>query len=328
VSGWRRYRVPAVALVGAAALPLLVPGGFFHAIGLNVNAMALIVANAIAAVGLNLLVGVAGQISLAHGAFMAIGGYTTAYLTLEAGLPPWLGVPLGGLVAAVVGFLLGLPALRLHGHFLALATLSFGAAVPQVALKWDAVTGGAMGLSPAGFPSDLAAYWTSLAVLAVLAWVADNLVHSRPGRALLALHESEVAAQAMGVNLARAKTGVFALSAFYAGVAGALSTHRAGFISPLDFNLLTSFQLLAAIVVGGLASITGSIAGAMLLTYLSFAFSRSLGLASTIEGLAIIAVVVFLPQGLSSLGRRRGGGRFRELGRRMVRGVRFRRAAA
>jgi branched-chain amino acid transport system permease protein len=275
--------------------------------------MALVAAYAISAIGLNLLVGVAGQISLGHGAFMAIGGYTTAFVTLGAGLPAWLGVPLGGLLAAGVGFLLGLPALRLQGHFLALATLSFGVAVPQVALKWDRVTGGAMGLSPPKFPTDQAAYWTGLALLALLAWVASNILGSRPGRALLALRDSEVSAQAMGVNLARAKTGIFALSSFYAGIAGALATHVSGFISPADFNLLTSFALLSSIVVGGLASIPGSILGAALITALPFVFSRTNGWASTIEGLAIIAIVMFLPYGLSSLGRK-----LREVRRRVA----------
>jgi branched-chain amino acid transport system permease protein len=268
--------------------------------------LALIAAYSSSAIGLTLLVGVAGQISLGHGAFMAIGGYTAAILSLKAGLPPWLGVPLGGLVAAAVGFLLGLPALRLSGHFLALATLGFGAAVPEVALKWDRLTGGAMGLAPAKFPSDLIAYWTILAVLAVLVWVAENIVGSRPGRALKTLRESEVAAQAYGVNLALAKTGIFALAAFYAGIGGALATHLSGFISPLDFNLLFSFQLLASVVVGGLGSVPGAIAGAALLTVLPFLFSRTLGWASVVEGLAIILVVLFLPAGLSSIGSRIG----------------------
>ena len=293
----KRYAVP-MAFVAASALPWVIPGNYRH------NIMALMAAYAIAALGLNLLVGVAGQISLGHGAFMAIGGYTTAYLTLKAGLPIWVGVPAGGVVAAAAGWLLGLPALRLHGQFLALATLSFGAAIPQIALKWSRVTGGAMGLSPRHLPSDRAAYWLILAVLAALVWVADNVLSSRPGRALLAVRYSDVAAQAMGVNLARAKTGIFALSAFYAGIAGALATHLSGFIGPQDFGVLISFQLLASIVVGGLGSVPGSIFGAALLTFVPFAFSRTKGWGSTLEGFAIIGVVLFLPYGLASLGQR------------------------
>ncbi|MFZ5818090.1 MAG: branched-chain amino acid ABC transporter permease [Bacillota bacterium] len=291
----RRYIIPVIAFAVAAALPFVIPGNYRH------NIMALMGVYAIAALGLNLLVGIAGQISMGHGAFMLIGGYGTAFLTLKAGLPIWLSVPLAGVVAGLVGFVLGLPALRLHGHFLALATLSFGVAIPQIALKWDAVTGGAMGLSPAGFPSDRVAYWVILGVLALLVWVADNLLQSRPGRALRAVRDSEIVAQSMGVSLVWAKTSIFALSAFYAGVAGALATHLSGFIAPTDFNLLISFQLLATIVVGGLGSITGSIAGAVLVTFLPFAFSRSKGWAATIEGFAIIGIVMFLPYGLASL---------------------------
>lgn len=291
----RGYWLPVAAFAIAAALPFLVTGNYRH------NVMGLMAVYAIAALGLNLLVGISGQISMGHGAFMSIGGYATAFLTLKAGLPIWMGVPLAGLVSAMVGFVLGLPALRLHGHFLALATLSFGAAIPQIALKWNRVTGGAMGLSPGKFPSDRIAYWVILGVLAVLVWVAHNVLESRPGRALRGLRDSEIAAQSMGVNLASAKTAIFALSAFYAGVAGALATHLSGFISPADFGVLISFQLLATIVVGGLGSIPGSIAGAALITFLPFAFSRSKGWAATIEGFAIIGIVMFLPYGLASL---------------------------
>jgi branched-chain amino acid transport system permease protein len=282
-------------VVVAAALPLVLSGNFQR------NLMALLATYALAALGLNLLVGVAGQISLGHGAFMMIGGYTTAILSVKAGLPPWLGVIAGALLAAVVGWLLGLPALRLRGHFLALATLSFGTALPQVALKWESVTGGAFGLLPRSFPSDLVGYWVIMLALGGLTWVAYNLVGSRPGRALLALRETEVAAQAMGVNLALAKTGIFAFSAMYAGLAGALATHLSGYISPSAFGLGVSFQLLASIVVGGLGSISGAILGALLVAWLPFAASRTQGLASVVEGLAIIGIVMFLPRGFSSL---------------------------
>ena len=289
----------------AAALPLALTGSFQR------NLMALLTAYAIAALGLNLLVGVAGQISLGHGAFMSIGGYTTAMLSVRAGLPAWVGIIGAALVTALVGFLLGLPALRLRGHFLALATLSFAAAIPQIAVKWEPVTGGATGISPPRFPSghvadltipsDQVAYWTILAVLAGLSWVAHNLLGSRPGRALHAVRESEVAAQAMGVNLALAKTGIFALSALYAGVAGALATHLAGYISPSVFGLLVSFQLLAGVVVGGLGSIGGSVLGAVVVAWLPFAASRTQGLASVVEGAGIIAIVLLLPRGLIGL---------------------------
>jgi len=267
------------------------------------NVLGLMAAYALAAVGLNLLVGIAGQISLGHGAFMLIGGYTSAILTVKLELEPVVGVIASAVVTGVIGLLLGLPALRLHGHFLALATLSFGTAIPQLALKWEDVTGGAFGLHPPKFPSDDAAYWVILAVLAIGTWLAYNIVQSRPGRALLALRETEVAAQAMGVNLAVSKTGIFALSAAYAGVAGALATHLSGYISPLSISPLVSFQLLASIVVGGLGSLPGAIIGGALVEWLPFAASRTPGLASVVEGGAIILIVLFLPAGLSSASR-------------------------
>jgi branched-chain amino acid transport system permease protein len=289
--------LPAALLILAAALPLVVTGNFGR------DVLGLMAAYALAAIGLNLLVGIAGQISLGHGAFMLIGGYTTAILTVKLELPWIVGVIAAALVTVVIGVLLGLPALRLRGHFLALATLSFGSAIPQLALKWEDVTGGAFGLKPPKFVGDDVGYWVILIVLAVGTWLAYNIVQSRPGRALLALRETEVAAQAMGVNLATSKTGIFALSAAYAGVAGALATHLSGYISPSSFNLLVSFQLLASIVVGGLGSLPGAIVGAALVTWLPFAASRTQGLASVVEGGAIILIVLFLPAGLSSASR-------------------------
>jgi ABC-type branched-subunit amino acid transport system ATPase component/ABC-type branched-subunit amino acid transport system permease subunit len=289
--------VPALILALAAALPLVVTGNFGR------NVLGLMAGYALAAIGLNLLVGISGQISLGHGAFMLIGGYTTAILSVKLDVPWLLGVIAAAIVTGLIGFLLGLPALRLHGHYLALATLSFGTAIPQLALKWEDVTGGAFGLKPPKFSDDAVGYWVILAFLAIGTWLAYNIVQSRPGRALLALRETEVAAQAMGVNVAIAKTGIFTLSAAYAGVAGALVTHLSGYISPLSISPLVNFQLLAAIVVGGLGSLPGSIIGGALVTWLPFAASRTPGLASVVEGAAIILIVLFLPQGLSSASR-------------------------
>lgn len=291
-----RNFIPVIVTLVALALPLIITGNYRH------NIMALMAAYSIAALGLNLLVGVAGQISMGHGAFAAIGGYTSAFLTVKQGMPIAVGVVGAAVVAAIIGFLLGLPALRLHGHFLALATLSFGAAIPQIALKWAAVTNGAMGMSTPKFPSDRAAYWIIMLVLGALIWVAYNILESKPGRALLAVRDSEIAAQSMGVNLAQAKTGIFALSAAYAGIAGALATHLSGFIGPTDFGILFSFTALAIIVVGGLGSILGSIYGTVLLTFLTFALSRSQGWATVVEGFAIIGVIMFLPYGIASIG--------------------------
>lgn len=311
---WRRLGIPAAVLAGLSLLPPLVVGDDSY----GYYVLNLIAIYAIAAIGLNLLIGVAGLISLGHAAFMAIGAYTSALLTIKAGWPIWLSLPAAAVVTGGVGLLLGLPALRLYGHFLALATLSFGVAVPQIILKWDGLTGGAMGLlppkpafGPLVLDSEREVYYLVLALGAFLVWVAYNVLNSRPGRALKALRDSEVAARSMGINLAWYKTGAFALSAVYAGVAGALYGHLVGFIDPQSFNILISFQLIAMVVVGGLGSIPGAIYGAVLLTWLPLKLSRLQGLTAVIEGSIIILIVLFLPWGLASIPQRlralRGG---------------------
>lgn len=264
----------------------------------------------IAALGLNLLIGVSGQVSLGHAAFMAIGAYTSALLTAKLHLPFLVALPVAALASGVVGYLMGLPALRLHGPYLALATISFGAALPEVLGKWEHVTGGHAGLitpkpalGPLVLRSEVSMYYLELAIVAFLVWFAANLLKTRFGRAWQALRESETAAQSMGVNLALAKTSAFAVSATYAGIAGSLYAHLVGFVSPLDFNLFMSSQLLAMIVVGGLGSIAGGVMGAVAITILMQLVSRTKGWALIIEGVIVIAVVWFVPYGLAGLGR-------------------------
>lgn len=300
-------RLKAPALV---ALLLLLPVLIGRSTYVNYM-LALITVYAIVAIGLNLLTGVAGQVSIGHAAFMAIGAYTSALLTMKAKLPFPIALLAAAIVAGAAGFLLGLPALRLQGHFLALATLSFGVVIPQVLLKWDKVTGGHMGLMPPkpslfglALKTEAQQYYFILCLALLLGWFAQNLVRSKPGRALIALRDSELAAQSMGVNRALYRTLAFAISAAYAGVGGSLYAHLVGFINPFDFNISISFQLLAMVVVGGLGSIVGAVDGAILLTLIPQLFSRVRGLTSAIEGAAIILVVMFAPQGLASLGRR------------------------
>lgn len=260
---------------------------------------------AVAAIGLNLLTGYAGQISIGHAGFVGIGAYVSALLTIKAGLPFWLALPVAGLVSAAIGLGLGLPALRLSGPYLAIATLGFGAAVAQVLVKWEPVTGGYMGLRPPRpslgswtLQSDVALYYLVFGVLTVMTWMAFNLLHSSIGRAWIALRDSEPAAQAVGISLARYKTLAFAVSAFYAGVAGSLYAHLVGFISPFDFNLTISIFLVSAIVIGGLASVPGSIAGALFLTLVFQMLSGMRDMRSVLYGLALILVAVFLQGGL------------------------------
>lgn len=294
---WQLGRVGLPALV-ALLLPVFLPGYHLYVLSLaGVWAMA--------AIGLNLLTGYTGQISIGHAGFVGIGAYVSALLTLKAGLPFWLALPGAGLVSAVIGLGLGLPALRLSGPYLAIATLGFGAAVAQVFLKWESVTGGYMGLKPPQpslgpwtLQSEAALYYLVLGTLALMTWMALNLLRSSYGRAWIALRESELAAQVVGISLARYKTLAFAVSAFYAGVAGSLYAHLVGFISPFDFNLTISIFLVSAIVIGGLASVPGSILGALFLTVIFQLTSGLRDMRSVIYGLALILAAVFLPGGL------------------------------
>lgn len=275
---------------------------------------------AVGALGLGLLIGFTGQISIGHAAFMAIGAFFSGYATLRWGWPFWLAMPCAGFVAGGCGFLLGFPALRLSGQYLAIATLGFGVAVPQVLLKWESVSGGFDGLKPPApmlFGHKLAMeedyFYIVLICLIVLGWLLRNLIASRTGRALLALRDSEIAAQAMGINLTHYKTLAFAISAFYAGVAGSLYAHLVRFIGATDFNLAMSVNYLTAIVVGGLVSLPGAVTGAAFITALPHAVNAfanglpasmkavSQNLPQVLTGVILICVVLYLPQGLVQL---------------------------
>jgi branched-chain amino acid transport system permease protein len=296
-----------LAAGGGAALlllPQLPTGSSYFAYMLNLT-----IIYAIAALGLNLLIGIAGQISLGHAAFMAIGAYTSGLLTAKLAVPFPLALVAAAAFSGAVGFLMGLPALRLSGPYLALATISFGTALPELLGKWEKVTGGHAGvmvprpqIGPLVIANDVQLYYLTMAMLVFLVWFTANLLKTRHGRAWQSLRESETAAQSMGVNVALAKTSAFALSAAYAGIAGSLYAHLVGFISPIDFNAFMSGQLLAMIVVGGLASISGSIAGAAGLTLLLALLSRSRGWSLIVEGVLVIATVWILPGGLISVG--------------------------
>jgi branched-chain amino acid transport system permease protein len=229
----------------------------------------------IVAVGLNLLVGYAGQISLGHAGFFALGAYGTVLLMLKLGLPFFLALPLAGLFAALFGFLLGLPALRLEGPYLAIATLGFGLTVTQIIGRWD-FFGGRQGLhapkptlGPLTLTTDFDLYWLIVPLAVFLTVCARNLVKTKVGRAFIAIRDSDVAAQTMGVNLTLYKTLAFAVSAFYTGIAGGLYAFCLGFIEPQIFNLMQSILFLAMVVVGGLGSVFGAVVGALLVAFLN-----------------------------------------------------------
>jgi branched-chain amino acid transport system permease protein len=304
----KRVRLAAwgVVLLLAILLPF-----FFNAyrVGQFTQAMAL----AIAVLGLNLLVGYSGQISLGHGAFFALGAYVSAIAISDLGVPYLLTLPVAGAVCALAGFLLGLPALRLRGLYLALVTLGLAIATPQIIKRADGLTGGTQGLSlekiaaPAwsGLADDQWLYFVTLVVAAVMFVLAAFLVRGRVGRALVAIRDNEIAARTMGVDLARFKTGTFAVSAMYAGIGGALFTLPIGFLAPESFPLALSFAFLAAIVVGGLATIAGALFGALFIEFVPvYAADVDEALAGVIYGGVLILFMYLLPGGVMGLVRR------------------------
>ncbi|MEQ8276977.1 MAG: branched-chain amino acid ABC transporter permease [Deltaproteobacteria bacterium] len=256
----------------------------------------------IAAIGLNLLMGYAGQISLGHAAFLAIGAYTHTILYTK-GAPLLVGALAGAAVAGAFGFIVGIPSLRLEGPYLAISTLGFQVAVDQLLGRWESLTGGRMGL-PVPAPeifvelSSRAYAVLSIVVTTLVIIGAYNLTRSRIGRAFVAIRDNETAAESMGVNLVVYKTMAFAISAAITGLAGALLVHQSDSINPSNFTLLTSIELLVMIMVGGLASILGSVLGASLLVTLEHTLTAFADYQTVAIGTILILVILFEPMGL------------------------------
>lgn len=265
----------------------------------------------IATIGLNLLTGYAGQISIGHAGFLAIGAYSAALLLDRAGIPFWLGLPLAGLITGLGGFILLIPALRLSAIYLAIATLGFGAAVYEIIPRWSSLTGGHQGMhvaTPSLFglklESDVSLYFLALAVTLLMILIARNTVYSQLGRAFIALRDHEAAAQALGISLPRYKAYAFFISAFYTGIAGGLYAYIVGYISPGEFDLGKSIYLFSMMALGGMASLPGSVLGALFLTFLPHWLSGFRGLQQFIYGAALVLVVIFMPYGFWGFVRR------------------------
>jgi len=260
----------------------------------------------IVVLGLNLFIGYAGQISLGHAAFFALGAYGSALMTTEWGFWPWPSIVLVALFTAVVALLVGIPTLRLHGHYLAMATLGFNIVIYTVLVQWDDLTGGPSGF--AGIPSLSIGSWQfdSDLKLHYLVWAAAlicltlglNLVRSGVGRGLAALAGDEIAARSLGVDTRTAKVKVFVLSAVLASLAGSLYAHTFGFVSPDTFGIFASVDFVTMVVVGGLGSVWGSLFGAALLTWLPEFVDLFETYKEIIHGLLLVVVLLFLPQGL------------------------------
>ncbi len=272
----------------------------------NLGILNLIGLYVIAVLGLNLFIGYAGQISLGHAAFFGLGAYGSAILTATYGLPPWPALVLTALGVALVALILGVPTLRLSGHYLAMATLGFNYVVHSILVQWDAVTGGPSGLS--GVPplsvfglalnNDVRFHFLVWTCAMVALTLCLNLVRSGVGRGLAALAQDEVAAAALGVDVARAKVGVFVLSAVFASVAGSLYAHYFGYVNPDAFSIFKSLDLVIMVVVGGLGSIWGTLFGVAFLTVLPNLLDFFETYADIIHGLILVVILLFLPEGL------------------------------
>jgi len=293
-------------------IPFLITNNYY------LSVLVIIGIHTIVVVGLCLLMGYAGQISLGHAAFYGLGAYTSGILTSTYNVSPWLALLAGAVGTGIIAYLIGIPIFRLKEHYLALATLGFGLIIHVILMEEVELTGGPSGLSK-GIPylsigslvlnNDFKFYFL-VWILALLALIlANNVVHSRIGRALRSIHGSEFAAQSLGVDTGRHKLQVFALSAMYASVAGSLYAHYITFISPSPFGLMTSIQFVVMAVVGGLASIWGPIFGVSVITIMAESLKEFMPLLIpqaggeyeiVVYGIILVVIMIFMPDGLTA----------------------------
>ncbi len=299
----RRRLALAGLIAGLALLPLVVRSDYL----LDLCDLAGIYA--IAVMGLGILLGFAGQMSLAQAAFFGIGAYTSAWFTTHLGWPVWPAMALAVLLSALVGLGVGYPCLRLSGHYLALATIGFGIITQLVLINWKDVTNGSDGIS--GIPAPSLGPWTLdtygayyyvvLAAVLLAAYVAWRIKTTRVGRALEAIRENELAARATGIDATRYKIAAFVLSGAYAGLAGSLLAHSIKFVSPDSYSFDQSVVFLVMLVLGGSSSIGGAILGAVLLTFLPEVLRPLKSSYIMVYGAAVVVMVIFMPKGLMGL---------------------------
>ena len=289
------YIVIAILLV----LPFVLPNSFYLDLVIR---MAI---NAVIVLGLNLLIGFAGQISLGHAGFLGIGAYASAVLPTHFGWHPVLAMAAGAAVTGILAGLVARPIFKLKGHYLAMATLGLGIII-NIALRNEAQwTGGpdgmpvpTMGLFGFDLSSDKHWYWVIALLLSVSVWASLNLIDSPFGRALRALHGSEVASQVVGVDVVRYKVAIFVLSAGFASLMGSVTAHYVGFVTPNLADFFHSIELVTMVVIGGMASVYGSLVGAVLLTALPQALATFEGWETVAFGSILMLCMIFMPKGL------------------------------
>lgn len=262
--------------------------------------LTVIMINSILAVSLNLVTGYTGQLSLGHATFMGIGAYAATLLTLQLGFPFLASIILGAIVAAIFGFVKGVPTLRLKGDYLAIATLGFGEITKNILLNLE-ITGGPMGLR--GIPKVTNIYIATTALILVI-FSLNRIMNSRVGKSFIAIREDELAAEAMGINTAKFKILAFTIGAFYAGIAGGLYAFLFRYINPKDFNFMNSIEILCMVVLGGMGNTYGAILGAFIITVLP----ELLRVVSPViaqyrmvlYGLLLVIMMIVKPQGIIS----------------------------
>lgn len=295
----KRHTPLLVLAVILLLLPLVLPNNYYYDIAIR---MAI---NAIIVLGLNLLMGFAGQISLGHAGFIGIGAYASAILPTHFGWHPLFAMAAGAAGASAIAAMVARPIFRLKGHYLAMATLGLGIIIAIVIKNEATYTGGPDGmpvevLSLLGFKisGERQWYWVLAVLLLFSFWASRNLIDSPFGRALRALHGSEVASQVMGVDIVRYKVAIFVLSAFFASLMGSITAHYIGFVTPNIADFFHSIELVTMVVVGGMASVYGSLIGAVLLTALPQALSTFEGWETVVFGAILIFCMIFMPKGL------------------------------
>jgi branched-chain amino acid transport system permease protein len=288
-----------ILIVILLVVPFVVPNSFYLdlAIRMAINAMIVL--------GLNLLIGFAGQISLGHAGFLGIGAYASAVLPTHFGWHPLLAMVGGAVITGILAALVARPIFKLKGHYLAMATLGLGIIINIVLRNEAQWTGG-----PDGMPvmpmsvfgteiySDKIWYWIVAALLVIAVWASLNLIDSPFGRAMRALHGSEVASQVVGVNVVRYKVSIFVLSAVFASLMGSVTAHYIGFVSPNYADFFHSIELVTMVVVGGMASVFGSLVGAVLLTALPQVLASFEGWETVVFGAILMGFMIFLPKGI------------------------------
>jgi branched-chain amino acid transport system permease protein len=298
---WATPRTGGLALLALviALMPLVITNNYFYDVAI------LVALNAIVCVGLNLLIGYAGQISLGHAGFFGLGAYGSALLSARYGWPPIAALAAATVGVGLVAFVVGGPILRLKGHYLAMATLGLGIIVSIVIATEDGLTGGPDGMSVPpltlfGFAvqGERTWYWVAGGFLLFAVWTALNLIASPTGRALRALHTSEVAAEVVGIDSAHHKLLVFVISAEFAAIAGGLTAYYAGFITPGKASFLHSIELVTMVVFGGMASTFGAVVGAAVLTVLPQLLTVLKEYEMVVFGALLMLTMIFFPRGV------------------------------